>query len=183
VRRKKGSTLLELVVAMGIFTVISSLAIGAFVTVSRMKAMTTAIRESQQKLRLASENITRLSKQADVVTISGGGTDLQLFETNGDDPHGTRFKIEGNQLLYSRECASILTTPTVYCESDGNWEGTTNILSENLKIVSGNFEKTGANGLPELTVTLNGKYLDGPDSIFYRKDFEIKTSVILENLR
>lgn len=66
---KRGFTLIELVVAMGIFAVLAVLLTGAYVTVMRMKDFTKTERDTQQKLRVAEEIITRLARQADRVKL------------------------------------------------------------------------------------------------------------------
>ncbi|MDD3481152.1 MAG: prepilin-type N-terminal cleavage/methylation domain-containing protein, partial [Patescibacteria group bacterium] len=76
---KKGFSLVEIVVAMGIFIVVMTLAVGAFVTVSRMKGLTSTMKESQQKVRIAMEMMTRLARQAEKVSVSLDGNTLDLY--------------------------------------------------------------------------------------------------------
>ena len=82
---KKGFSLLEVVVAMGIFTIIATLVVGAFVMISQMRVLVSITRENQQKTRVAMEMITRLSRQADKVFIQDEGKTL-ILRFNTDNP-------------------------------------------------------------------------------------------------
>lgn len=182
---KRGVTLIELVVAMSLFAVISTLAIGAYVTVTNMKALTASMRESQQKMRIATETITRLAKQADIVIIGAGGSELDLYFNTKGTPSATRFIIgtnaNGNKRLeQSTECLSPLTT-SLNCTQ---WSQPVSMLSENLELTTGSaFSKIADGPTPELKIILNGKYGDAATSSYYKDDFNIETAVILENVK
>jgi prepilin-type N-terminal cleavage/methylation domain-containing protein len=84
--KKKGFTLVELLVAMSIFVMVLTMAVGAFVTISRFKTMASNMKESQQKIRVAEELIARLSRQAQSVSLTDSKTLLLGFNIKGLDP-------------------------------------------------------------------------------------------------
>jgi len=177
---KKGATLVELVVAMGIFTVVAALAVGAYVTVSRMKSLSGAMRESQQKIRYATEYITRLSKQADRVIIEPGGTVLVLYFNSSDVARrdAAKFEISGTSLLYSDHCS---TFSGINCTEFVTGKS---LLSTDTVLKSGSlFSKIAENGKAELQVTLNGEYGVAANGPYYNDNFSLTTAVIMENVK
>ena len=113
--KTKGTTLVELVVAMGIFTILSTMAVGAFVTVSRMKTMSASMRETQQKTRVAMETISRLARQADTVLVTDD-TIQMFFNTTTSNPSAYKYAIENRSVgqeaeqwkLYYYECDALV---------------------------------------------------------------------------
>ena len=63
-------TLIELIVAITLFIVVVTLAIGGFVAVSRLKTLVMDMKNTQQKARLIYETVYRSAKEANKVTIS-----------------------------------------------------------------------------------------------------------------
>lgn len=167
--RKKGMTLVEVTVAMAIFVTITTLVVGAFVTVTRMKSLTSVMRESQQKIRVANEMVTRLSRQANAVTVADGGKTLNLYFANND--WITAFKIKEQSGEYSLFINDNNTT-------DIDLLGGVTILNNN----DTNFEKVG--GIPPiLNFELSGKIKGVSDNPYYSNDFALKNSVILESVK
>jgi prepilin-type N-terminal cleavage/methylation domain-containing protein len=189
---KRGVTLLELVVAMGLFAIIATLAIGGYVTVSRMRSLTTSMRESQQKMRMAMEYITRSAKQADKIIVSSDGQQLTLyFDSQSATISAARFTIKAatGRLDYDEDCKVI--NPTTGCtdwtDASGNPDDV-NLLSDRILLVNvvtdSWFKKNAVNGNPELEIKLKGKYgIVGNNSEYYKDDFTLATAVILENIK
>jgi prepilin-type N-terminal cleavage/methylation domain-containing protein len=179
-KTKNGFTLVELIVAMGIFLVVITLAVGAFVAVSRLKALTSTMKEVQQKTRIAIEMISRLSRQANKVIVSYDKIDdkkiLELyFNLNNENPdYGNRFVIQDEELLMY-ECATVGTT----CS---DWGTGNSILGESvaLNASDSSFEKTGTIP-PILKIRING-VIDF-SSPYYSDEMVIDTDVILENIK
>lgn len=171
---KKGFSLIEVVVAMGIFAIVATLVVGAFVTVTRMKALTSAVKENQQKTRIAMEMITRLSRQAERVVVSDGGKTIDLYfntEAPEEDDMRARFRIgEQGQLFYS-ECGG---NPGCTLEREDNIYSGVTLKEGSL------FTKIGTIP-PKLEVNLHGK-IDHP-SPYYSDEINLETLVILERIR
>jgi prepilin-type N-terminal cleavage/methylation domain-containing protein len=78
---KRGVTLVEIMVSMGLFAVLASIIVGAFVMTLNMKTLVTNMKESQQKTRMALEILSRLARQANRVEVfdlaAGGGVRSQ----------------------------------------------------------------------------------------------------------
>lgn len=183
-RQRIGFTLIELVVAMGIFLIIVTLAIGAFVSVSRMKAMTSTMREVQQKTRISLEMITRLSRQADkVITTANQSKSLELyFNLYNDNPnYGNRFLIRdtangGELVMY--ECETLTTS----CSAD-QWTNEEVLLGNTVKLKYNEsyFRKSGT--VPSrLEVRING-LINVNDNAYYSNEIILDTDVILEGIK
>jgi len=78
INNTRGITLLELIVAMTIFLVVITLAVGGFVSLIRLQSQTQTMTDVQQNGRIAIEQITRLARQAESVDISGTGDIQQI---------------------------------------------------------------------------------------------------------
>jgi len=79
-KQNKGMTLVELVVAMSIFLVVMTIAVGAFVSLLRLQSQSETMTSVQQNARTALEQITRLSRQAEKVEFKSGNLKLALSE-------------------------------------------------------------------------------------------------------
>jgi type II secretory pathway pseudopilin PulG len=190
--KKKGISLIELVVAMGIFMIIATIAVGSFVTAVRMKSLTSTMKESQQKIRIAIEMISRLSRQANKVTIVNGvDKDLILHYTTGT-PSSTRFKLKSASRdlagvitpvyeLYISDCTALSGTTCTTWGNDVNLLGGTIYLDP-----SSGFTKILRNSTPTLEINLYGKITDmpsNPGNPYYNNEISITTSVLLEGIK
>jgi len=100
--RKRGLTLIELMVAMTIFIIVITLSVGGFVAISKVRAITGGMKETQQKVRVANEMITRFAKQAEYVTIPLGGDTLELYFDMSSAISAKKFAVDAKgDLLYS----------------------------------------------------------------------------------
>lgn len=110
---KKGMTLIELIVAMTIFIIVMTLAIGGFVAVSRSRILIGNMKDSQQKIRIANEMIIRYAKQAQYVRLDQDGSSVEFFFDIGPvETHSAKkFEVVENDLLYS-ECVDNPMNPT-----------------------------------------------------------------------
>lgn len=191
---RKGMTIIEIVVAMAIFMVVVTLVIGAFVTVVRMKTLTSTMKESQQKTRIAVEMISRLSRQAERINLSGATTPKRILELyfNIDDAakrSGIKFEIEqtgatSDYELYMTDCITFATDGS--CASTG-W----NTIRTNL--LGGTYTLNGASGFllnpstpipPSLQIIFDGKIRGlSPTNMYYSDDFKVETEVLLEGLK
>lgn len=181
---KRGMTLIELVVAMAIFMIIAMIAVGAFTSAVRMKKLTATMRESQQKLRISLEMISRLSRQANGVTVTSDNKTLVLrFKDKTGSETFSEFTIEqsgSNYDLFLKECTALVSS---HCP-DSNKE---QLLGGVVSLTDQSSFSFNTNQLPPyLTIKLDGKIV-GADSMtnnpYYTDDLNIKSSVILENLK
>jgi prepilin-type N-terminal cleavage/methylation domain-containing protein len=178
---KKGYSLLELVVAMGIFAILTTLVIGAYVSIINIRTLANTMRESQQKLRVASETITRLARQADTVLITGGGRTGPTVELFFGYPatSAVKFSVESGSIFYYDRCLSL---GPATCNI---WPGSgVDMLGGSVRLIAATsfFTKTSDQIVPKLQVQLDGTINFVAD--FYNNDtFRILTEVPLENLR
>lgn len=195
--RKRGFTILELLVSMTIFLTLTTLLIGAYVAVVRTKGLATTRKETEQKTRIALEMISRLSKQANKVKTTNdlsktdGETRRNLFlyfEDEGNGPTVARFYSATNQIgLLYYECPKSKVTSlasTNFCT--GNWVGQGGIdlfagtLNNRIQVNSAIFTKDG--GIPaSLKVDLDLTTI-GPNA-YYTDNLSLSTQTILENLK
>ena len=181
---KKGTTLVELIVAMAIFTVVSSLAISSFITVMRMKELGTNMKNSQQKARVALEQITRLARQADKVeiTTSGGNYALKLYFLASTTKSAVKFSFYStnwanatnpNGTIYYYPCPSIVNNAC--SDATGDWNdysagqdlfGGQGILKLYNATVVNKFEIDDVLP-PTLNISINGKIPGGSNNAFF----------------
>lgn len=176
---KKGVTLIELVVAMGIFSIIATLVVGAFVLILNMKSLTSNMRESQQKLRMAIELTSRLSRQAEVAMVSSGNKTLTLYQ-GGETPSATRFIIDANGSLYQEDCLTV-DSSAEDCTTTGWSNHKIDLLGGNILLdSSSNFAKNGAKPAT-LDINLIGVI---PGTKAFNSDrLTINNTVVLESLK
>lgn len=86
--KNKGFTLLELVVALGIFSILVLFAVDLFINMSRFYAGSLSNKSTQQNIKLAMETITRYSKQA--LTADWNATD-EILELKTRDSEGNNY--------------------------------------------------------------------------------------------
>lgn len=180
---KKGYTLIELVVAMGIFIIAITLVVGAFATVSRMKALTHAMKETQQKTRIALETITRLARQSEKLVTPGLDTNnkskvVEMYFDVKNNPLAIKFAIENSE-LNRYHCVAEISPDDLTCSV---WEKDANLLGGGVKLdeEQSSFEKVGSIP-PLLNISLHNK-IDNSDP-YYSDSVNIETAVILENLK
>jgi len=198
--KKRGMTLIELMVAMAIFSVVTTMAVGAFVTVSRMQILTNNMKNTQQKLRVAIEMVSRLARQAQVVlvvnNVDGGNTISSTVEMyfgldeNTKVPQSaSRFVIkdyDGSGLsLYYSECR-IIKADTKKCSTVAGegWQPANDLLSGPLRLDgTSRFIKIGAIP-PTLTVTLHDVPVNGASNDpYYTDNMNIVNEIVLEQIR
>jgi hypothetical protein len=188
-------TLVELMVSMAIFTVVTSLAIGAFITILNMRIMAGNMKNTQQKVRVAVETITRMAKQAEKVNLE----EVSLSQTltlyfNLSDPDLTRHsavkfiikkvchkhKVCNINVLYAR--CSKMSISGELCDV---WEDSLDFFEgdEDVKIHEANFDIEGTYP-PKLKFILQGVIGSGSISkAYYNDEINIETKVILENIK
>lgn len=185
---KRGVTLIELVVSMGIFMIVITIAIGAFVSVSRMKALTSTMKDAQQKTRITLEMITRLSRQADKVIViedivTGKGKELELYFGTKVSPEAVRFKIETTGELNYFECEKSGGIIIGDLDCAGDWSSPTNLYSE--VIVDGT--KSSFTKIGTIPATLNVEIIGSLDNAggnkYYSSNININTTIVLESLK
>lgn len=155
--KKKGMTLIELIVAMTLFVVVSTIAVGGFISISRARILIGNMKDSQQKIRIANEMIIRYAREAQAVLIEDSGKTLKLsFDIGTTNPTGKMFKLANQDsgglydLLYyectdsSSTClnsgTSLLDKTTGLAIADTHTSGTTandvfSLNSESLSVL------------------------------------------------
>jgi prepilin-type N-terminal cleavage/methylation domain-containing protein len=186
---KRGVTLIELVVSMAIFLVVSTLAIGAFVTATRMRSMTGNMRESQQKMRVSYETITRLARQANKVVVSSNKKTLELyFNTKTGPITAARFSFEpgtdGNITIKYYDGCGSLNAALVSCSS---WNTPIDMLGGSVYLdpASGatSFTKVAGSLYPTLKLHLEGRIGKLNGSVYFSDKITVDTTVLLEGIR
>lgn len=184
--KKRGMTLIELMVAMTIFITVMTLAIGGFVAISRSRILIGNMKDSQQKLRVANEMIMRYAKQAEYVSIDPNGTWIELyFDIDSSINYSAKkFALSNitsgqNDLLYS-ECLAF-NSGTV-CSA---WtEGATLLGSQSGRMFVANTDVFDLSGLlpSVLEVRLNLRNeIAGYEAL--SDDMSIENAIILGSLK
>ena len=199
--KKLGVTLVELVVAMGIFAIVTTLAVGAFITVSRMMTLTDSMKNTQQKLRVAIEMINRLARQASVVLVTNSTSTegsvtstVEMYfapDSSGTPQSASRFEIKADgpgsvtRSLYYSECrGGSISLVTKKCDAGNGWQVSNDLLSGPLRLdPPSGFSKSGT--IPSiLTAKLYGSVPGAPSNNSYYSDtMDITSDTLLEQVR
>lgn len=183
---KRGMTLIELMVAVSIFVTVMTLGVGGFIAVSRSRILISNLKDTQQKVRVANEMITRYAKQAENVKFapSGDGSWLELyFDISTVSPSAKRFVVSGSgpyDLLYE-DCTSLsgLTCNSWTTPGTSLLGGTTSGISLKSKDV---FELSGVlSSVLEIDLQIQNIVQGYPSLSDYNMD--IQNAVILEGLK
>jgi hypothetical protein len=173
---------------------VAIIAIGGFVSISRMRILSGNIQESQQKIRISQEMIARLARQAGFARATNSNKTLELyfFQIPGS-PKGYRFDIyqpsgspASDYKLRKSECAGIVVTPpeTPNCTTDFThpvgWDITNAADLLGGKVVlnnTSNFLIQSLGAYPELNINLYGD-IRGSNS-----PFSVNASALLEGIQ
>ncbi|GEM_PF-2082112 len=168
---KKGITLIEILVASAVFMTLMGLVVGSFIALTNAKSLSVRMRNSQEKLRVSLDMISRLSRQASDVNIVVAGGEQRLILTNNPTDGqsietGAQFIIEapnsaGLSNLYYLECSGLAD-----CSNSFSTRSKTlgqNLLggaSSDVKLIVGGsngstFKRTFVDNIPYLDVILN----------------------------
>jgi prepilin-type N-terminal cleavage/methylation domain-containing protein len=179
-KSKSGFSIIELVVAMAIFLVVITLAVGAFVSVSRMKALTSTMKEAQQKTRIVLEKITRLARQAEKIKVTNSGNTVVLYYNLKTSPYAYRFQITDDNKLLQSECSGSIEC-TTWSASTELYEGIT-LLNDSDAGKDSKFVVLGSIP-PTLSVDLYGKISNAHNNPYYSNEINLNTIIILEAIK
>lgn len=186
---KTGFTLIELVVSMAIFLTITTLTVGAFVAVTKYKSLTSRMKDTQQKVRIATETVNRFARQAEYVKTDSGSSNYVEMLFNVSD--GDTTNDSGVRLRFWDRGANGYSLFLSNCEDTDlsdkncdNWGDPVDLLGKDLavNINSSNFLKQG--GVDSLL--LFSLEVSTPGSVvnpYYSDLVTIYTSVVLESLK
>lgn len=173
-RKKRGVTILEIVVSMGIFVTVVTLAVGGFILAVRLQRKSLIMRETQQNSRIALEIISKYARQARAIDPDQIMPNSGVTFTNPDNTK-TRFyhgdsNIKMRKLKWDSATSSWIWSPAV----DYNLVSTGNIEVNSLYFddISNTLLKI------RLTVRNKGTAL----TIFEEDETTLETTVVLEGL-
>ena len=106
--KQKGFTLLEMIVALGIFSIVAVLTAGTIVSFNRVQKKTINIQNAHDNIRYALETMARAIRTGDAyckqdagLTCSGGSS-VCAWSTGGCDTFAFRESISGSNYVYRR---------------------------------------------------------------------------------
>ncbi len=140
---RSGFTLIEMVVSLGLFAILGVLVIVSYVSYANIQAKAVAMKNSQQKLRVAIDQIEKQVKEAKTVTISDDHKTLSLTFDQPGTYAAARYvisKIDDTyaSLSYS-ECNLSSYLAGVYVPCDGTVGSDINSApSEDMLAITGN---------------------------------------------
>lgn len=180
--RKKGLTLIELIVAMTIFVTVMTLCIGGFVAISKARALIGSMKETQQKVRVANEMIIRYAKQAEQIVAVNNKTIELYFDVTGAET-AKKFAVSSepeNDLLYY-ECNHFTAK---VCDNWQPAEGNSLLGGKTKGIYLYNTDvfAVSPNAPSVLNITLNIRN-EVPGYASVSNDMSVQNAVILEGLK
>ncbi len=82
---KKGFTLIEMIVAVGVFTVAITIILASFLNITDIQRKTAAIRTINDNLNFSLETMMREIRSGTSYSIGGGGTSLSIINNHKED--------------------------------------------------------------------------------------------------
>jgi len=159
--KKRGLTLVELTVAMGIFIVVLTISLGIIVDIFKLQRKNIIIREVQQNARIGMELISKEARAADTLTISS----------------------DTMTIGYKDPASGVVVTTVVYTHSgdkitrtEGSYP-TYSITSDNINISSLTFSLSGK--ILNISLTAEDKGATDPAN---QDEITITESVYVEGL-
>jgi prepilin-type N-terminal cleavage/methylation domain-containing protein len=176
--KNKGFTLVELVVSMGIFATIVTLAMAAFLNIVQTKSATSRLKNTQYKARIMTEIVNRMARDADRVTTSRIGGNFVEFHYGGGEPYAYRIDLTYDQNLLIRQCQTV-----VKLGECSNWINHISLIGDNYKVENVSFTKIGAlDSILEFKFSIATK-TGGVLSDFFSDEITVETSSVLENIK
>jgi len=166
IKNNKGMTIVELIVAMSIFIIVITLAVGGFVSIIRLQGQTESMTDVQQNSRIALEQITRLSRQAEELDI----------ENIGIDQDNLSITIGGNSVCFKIDNDRLKKFTNINCTGSG-----LTLTSDDVKVTKFYFDKIA--GIPatlNIYITIKPKNNTGVAS---SDELNLNTSVLLSGLK
>ncbi|MCL5094133.1 MAG: prepilin-type N-terminal cleavage/methylation domain-containing protein [Patescibacteria group bacterium] len=183
IRNKKGMTIIELVVAMTIFLVVVTLAVGGFVSLLNLQTQSETMTGVQQNARIAIEQITRQAREALKVTIG----------QNNITVNGTTFTCTATYNCFSLTIQESLTlrTFTFYVDpadsklkvNDSSVGYPLTITSEDVRVTQLNFTQPPVNKIPPIVDISLGLAPRVSTSAFTQDQTTINTTVIMTGIK
>ena len=136
---KRGFTLIELVVSMTIFIIVITLAVGGFIAINKSRITLGGQKDTQQKLRIADETITRYAKEAEIVRLPDTPAvpdqhkqkQIELYFDMMLTPgkSAKKFEMTSAGILGLSDCPSDQIQSTGKCGADDiSWNTASNLL-------------------------------------------------------
>lgn len=116
--KSSGFTLMEMIVALGIFVIALTISLGAVLKFKDIQRSTTAVNQLQENLRFALEYMAKEMRTGKNFSCSNcnGGNNVSFTNAKGEN---VSYKLEGNRLKKSTSGGGFLplTSPRVRIES------------------------------------------------------------------
>lgn len=158
--QKKGFTMIELLVAMSVFAILTSIAAGGFINVLRNQRTVAALMAANDNMGIAMEQIAREMRTGyNFCKVAGSSSKFQFINSKNEV---VRYQFNNNGIERSVSKTFGDTTPTCNDTDDSNWFSYNKITADNVKINKFNVGICGKN-------IINSTLLDdcGPGGISY----------------
>ncbi|PIR05200.1 MAG: hypothetical protein COV57_00335 [Candidatus Liptonbacteria bacterium CG11_big_fil_rev_8_21_14_0_20_35_14] len=154
-RDKKGFTVVEMLVAVGLFTTIITIAIGAYIRVLKTQSFMTSIMSANDNVSLVLEQIAREIRTGDNMPSGGYSQNSIKFKNDEDDCVAYALEID-NEKKYITRATSLDDNCSLAVYSDSEALTSDNVLIEDLNFTvvqtvteNGSFERV------QIEVTVN----------------------------
>jgi prepilin-type N-terminal cleavage/methylation domain-containing protein len=111
---KKGFTLIELVVSMGILSVVLTMTVMIITQFMRIQELNTSMRATSQNNRQTVETITKEARQATSYSITTSTLNLTYKDTTTATTYCVSYALTANQITRSEKAVSGACTATDY---------------------------------------------------------------------
>jgi prepilin-type N-terminal cleavage/methylation domain-containing protein len=105
-KNNQGFTLIELMVSLGLFAILSTIVISSFINFSNIQAKTSVMKDNQQKIRTALDQMIKQIKEAKTVVIDESDPSEKVIDLTYTEAPGAaaRYKITSDGGLWYSEC-------------------------------------------------------------------------------
>lgn len=170
--QNRGISLIEVIVAMAIFLIVVTLAIGGFVSMVRLESKGLIMRETQQNARTALEIIARRARQASLVEL------IQPPIVGSNPPSYAAIKLTQPTTPQTTDLIKVCNNLLVIDNDEDctNTPAAIPIMASNNLIVK-NLSFTKDNRLLNIKIKIGD---NNASDVYSQDDIELETTIILE---
>ncbi len=99
-KKHKGFSLLEMIIAIGIFSLVVVVAISTFVSITSVRKKTGEIQRNMENARAAMGSVAKALRNSDIITPGSSGNTNTILAYNYSQERCERYSFSGSNLAY-----------------------------------------------------------------------------------
>lgn len=174
--KKRGFTLIEMLVSIAIFTIVVTIVMGTIVTIVDISRKTRTMTEAMSNLNLVMESMTRTLKTAKEITVNPSEYGAVIAVDQNDK--GVKYEVVNNPNNGNKRGIKKTVnndSSTTFNSSDGEF-----ITSDDVEITGRMVQTFSYNGQPRSMISLKGR-VETAKGIY--SEFILQTSIAQRQLK